>query len=263
MPEPRHLQLDEYATKYDTVRMRREDGILEMVLHTGDRPIQWNLQAHHELTMAFLDVANDPDTRVVILTGTAGAFSEPFPTEGWQPAGTAEEWTEVNWYGRRLHQHMFEIEVPLIAAVNGPAYRHSEIPLLCDIVLADTSAVFGDPAHFNAGLTPGDGIGIVYSMLLGPNRARYLMLTGQLLDAVQAEKWGLVNEVLEPDALLPRAWELARSLARRQPMLLRHTRLIMTHELRRRLGEFVGYGLSLEALASVDAVAKDLQTASG
>ena len=74
--------------------------------------------------------------------------------------------------------NFLNIEVPVISAVNGPAWRHSELPLLADIVLAADTAQFQDSAHFTGGLVPGDGMHIVYPLLLGVNRARYFLLTG-------------------------------------------------------------------------------------
>jgi len=144
---------------------------------------------------------------------------------------------------------LLEIEVPVISAVNGPAWRHSEIPLLCDIVLAADTAQFQDSAHFPSDVVPGDGMHIVYPLLLGMNRGRYFLLTGQTLNAQKALELGLVAEVHPPDKLLGRAWELAEDLARRPTLLLRYTRLLLTEALRRHMHDLLGYGLGMELLA--------------
>jgi enoyl-CoA hydratase/carnithine racemase len=104
---------------------------------------------------------------------------------------------------------LLEIEVPVISAINGPAWRHSEIP----------------------------------------HRGRYFLLTGQTLNAQKALDLGLVAEVLPPDKLLARAWELAEDLARRPTLLLRYTRLLLTEALRRQMHDLLGYGLGMELLA--------------
>src|SRR5262249_62103212 len=111
----------------------------------------------------------------------------------------------IHWEGRPLLMNLLSIEVPVISAINGPAWRHSEIPLLCDIVLAAETARFQDSAHFTSEVVPGDGMHIVYPLLLGMNRGRYFLLTGQTLDAAEAMRLGLVAEVLPRDKLLPRA----------------------------------------------------------
>jgi enoyl-CoA hydratase/carnithine racemase len=147
---------------------------------------------------------------------------------------------------------LLEIEVPVISAINGPAWRHSEIPLLCDIVLAADTAQFQDSAHFPSDVVPGDGMHIVMPLLLGLNRGRYYLLTGQTLDAKKALELGLVAEVLPPDQLMARAWELAEDLARRPLLLLRYTRLLLTEYLRRQMQDLLGYGLGMEMLALIE-----------
>jgi len=147
---------------------------------------------------------------------------------------------------------LLEIEVPVISAINGPAWRHSEIPLLCDIVLAADTAQFQDSAHFPSEVVPGDGMHIVMPLLLGLNRGRYYLLTGQTLDATQAHQFGLVAEVLPPDRLMARAWELAEGLAKKPTLALRYTRLLLTEYLRRQMQDLLGYGLGMELLALIE-----------
>ena len=89
-------------------------------------------------------------------------------------------------------------------------------------------------------------------ILMGVNRGRYFLLTGQTLSAVEAKDWGLVNEVLPADQVLPRAWALARELTVRPTLLLRYTRLMFTEHLRKRMGDLLGYGLAMEGLALME-----------
>jgi enoyl-CoA hydratase/carnithine racemase len=160
----------------------------------------------------------------------------------------------VHWEGRALLMNLLNIEVPVIAAINGPAWRHGEIPLLSDIVLAADTAAFQDSAHFQNGLVPGDGMHIVMPLLMGVNRGRYFLLTGQTLSAQEAKVLGLVAEVLPPDKVLARAWEHADALASKPTLLLRYTRLMFTEHLKKRMQDLLGYGLAMEGLALMEQI---------
>ena len=157
------------------------------------------------------------------------------------------------WNAQRLVHSLLDIEVPIIAAVNGPAKRHADLALMSDIVIAADDVTFEDTAHFqNGSIVPGDGINVVYTLLMGLNRARYLMLTGQVLGAKEAKELGLVAELMPREKLLPRAWELARQLAKKSDMLLRYTRKVLTHPLRRAIDDGMQFNLAMEALSTLD-----------
>lgn len=244
-------QLADYCDKYETIRMRREEGILEVRLGSNGGPLRWGRQAHAELEDAFANIGRDRDNQVVILTGTGNEFSGPVPdpTENRRyHRQTPDEWGELGWEANRLHSNMLAIDVPMIGAVNGPATRHAELPVMCDIVLASEDAYFQDSAHFIGGLVPGDGVHVVFPMAMGLNRGRYFLLTGQVLSARQALEAGLVNEVLPREQLLPRAWELARKIMQQPELNRRYSRILLTEHLRRRMSELLPYGLALEGL---------------
>jgi enoyl-CoA hydratase/carnithine racemase len=250
-------KLSDYGERYPSIRMKREGGILEATLHTRGGSLQWGLGPHAELPDAFHDIGADRENKVVILTGTGEEFSGPrvIPTAGHPlfPVRPTAQFTEnLMSEGRRMLMNLLNIEVPVISAVNGPAWRHSEIPLLGDIVLAAEHAAFQDSAHFPGGLVPGDGVHVVYPMLLGANRARYFLLTGQTIQAAEALRLGLVAEVLPKEKVLPRARELARDIAARPEVLVRHTRALLTEPIKRRMQEELGFGLYNECLALMD-----------
>src|SRR5437868_9855490 len=242
----------EYATKYKSARMERRNGVLQVTLHTAGNWRRWGFGPHGELPEAFHDVGADRDNKVVILTGSGDEFSGPRATPGtssFPVRPPADRIDRIHWEGRHLLMRLLDIEVPVISAINGPAWRHSEIPLLCVSVLAADTAQFQDSAHFMSDVVPGDGMHIVYPLLLGMNRGRYFLMTGQTLDAAEALRLGLVAEVLPPDKLMARAWELADDLTRQPTLLLRYTRLPFAEYLRRQMHDLLGYGLAMESLA--------------
>src|SRR4051812_20613715 len=117
--------------QYRFVKLERSGGILQMTLHTDGGPLQWNLDVQAELATAFAEVGADRENRIIIFTGTGNEFSGPrldpdapfFHGAKLSPAGVHQ----VFFNARRLVQAMMNIEVPMIAAVNGPAKRHADL----------------------------------------------------------------------------------------------------------------------------------------
>jgi enoyl-CoA hydratase/carnithine racemase len=244
-------RFEEYRDRYKTIRLERSDGILEMTVHTDGGPLVWTSTAHDEQAYCFNDIANDPDNKVVILTGAGDAYC-PGIDFGSFSLGTPHDWAEIIYEGQRLLNCMLAIQVPVISAINGPTLVHPEVPVLADIVLAAEHATFSDSPHFASGIVPGDGAHIVWTHLLGPNRGRYFLLTGQEMSAAQAEVHGVVAEVLPADQLLPRARELAAMIAAKPALARRYARATLTREWKRLMDAHLGYGLAHEALAALD-----------
>jgi enoyl-CoA hydratase/carnithine racemase len=252
----------EYSQDYANVVVERTDGVVELRLHTSGGPIVWGQSAQRDLVGLYTELALDTDNDVVILTGTGDAFIAAWDIGNIN--GVISESADANrrtisaagglveYMPKRLIQAQLDIEVPMIAAVNGTASIHSEQALLCDIVLAAEDATFRDACHFSAGLVPGDGIAVAYSEAIGMSRARYFLLTGTEITAQQALQWGLVHEVLPRDQLLGRARELAGLLKEKPPFVRRLTRQLLVHEIKRRMHNEVGYGIALEHLAGTE-----------
>ena len=145
--------------------------------------------------------------------------------------------------------------MPVIAAVNGPALIHAEIAVLSDIVIASENTEFQDAPHFPNGVVPGDGVHIVWPLVLGINRGRYFLLTGQKLSAGEAQRLGVVSEVVPRDRLLSRAREIAEEIVKKPTLATRYGRVALTQQLKRAMLDNLGYGLALEGLGALSAAA--------
>lgn len=200
----------------DIIRTRSEDGVLEVTL---DRPKAnaIDLVTSRIMGETFKAFRDDPDTRVAILTGAGDRFF----SAGWDLKAAAAGDPVDGDYGVGGFggiQELPGLNKPLIAAVNGIAVGGGfELALSCDLILASETARFGLP-EIKAG-TIADAASIKLPKRMPWHVAMELLLTGRFMDAEEARQWGVVNEVLAPDKLLERAWELARLLAGGPPLV--------------------------------------------
>jgi len=242
---------EQYRTRYQNIKLEREDGVLTMTFQTHGGSLVWSALAHEEMGYCFTDVGTDRENKVVIMTGAGNNFCADIDAGSFK-LSTAGDWDLTFFDGRRLLMNLLDIEVPVISAVNGPARIHPEIPVLSDVVIASETAVFQDAPHFMSGIVPGDGAHIVWPHVLGPNRGRYFLVTGQELDARTALDYGAVNEVVPHGRLMSRAREIALMIAAKPALARRYTRVALTQRIKRLMQEGLGYGLAIEALAAID-----------
>ncbi|MFV2177171.1 enoyl-CoA hydratase/isomerase family protein [Actinomadura sp. LOL_016] len=252
----------EYKDGYPNYRFElSDDGILLMQCHTNGGSLVWDWKSHDDMADAFADVAGDREIKLLIHTGTGenynadwgllpnGELPDPPIYDAMPGVRGLHKLDEKAWYNRNLQWNVLDVDVPMISVVNGPCNIHSEVPLMGDIVLASEDAYFQDVSHFPRGQVPGDGQHVIWNHVVGPNRARYMLLTGKKLSAAEALDWGAVNEVLPKDQVLDRAWELARELVRKPPLVLRYTRQLFTQNLKRAYLDELGHGLARETYA--------------
>ena len=249
------MQLADYADRYETLRFERKDGVLEMTMHSNGGEVQWNVSRtghHNELGLAFADISRDTENKVVILSGTGSSFVAARDEDEVIPEDNLHDmWDRMMDESASMLEGLLAIPVPVICAVNGPALIHSEIPVMCDVVLAAEHAEFADTTHMPNGMPPGDGTQMIWPMLLGPNRGRYFLLSGERLSAQEAHRLGVVAEVLPADRLMPRAREFAGRLAQFPRRSLRHSKTLMVRYLRHRIRDELDLGLLSQGMAII------------
>ena len=200
----------------EPIRTRRDGGILEVTL---DRPKAnaIDLATSRRMGETFKAFRDDPALRVAIVTGAGDRFF----CAGWDLKAAAGGDAVDGDYGCGGFGGMQELPAlnkPLIAAVNGMAVGGGfELALSCDLILASRTASFALP-EIRAG-TLADAASIKLPKRMPFHVAMELLFTGRRMDAEEACRWGVVNEVVEPDELLERAWKLAALLANGPPLV--------------------------------------------
>lgn len=251
-------RFEDYADRFPHVRITRNDGVIEIAIHRDGGTALWEAMPggiHDQLGQAFYEVGRDAENQVVIITGTGDEFLTKVDFAGTPPM-TAAIWHQIFKEGKDLLTNLLDIEVPVIGAVNGPAFVHAEIPVMSDIVIASDRAAFADKAHAPGGVAPADGVHVWWPMVLGPNRARHFLLTGAEISAEEALRLGFVAEVVPHGTVLDRARAIARELRAKNPQMLRFTRNALTQHIKRRMLDDLGYGLMLEGMGIMSLLGK-------
>ena len=194
----------------DIVLTETNEGITTVTLNRPEHLNALSVELRQKLGEVFIKLRNDTETQVIILTGNGRAFTSGLDLKelGQQGMNTTSSGKETV----DLQKAIREVGKPVIGAINGFAITGGfELALACDILIASTEAKFAD-THVRMGVVPGWGPSQRLSRLIGASRAKQLSFTGNYLSAETAERWGLVNEVLEPDELLLYCQKLAKDI---------------------------------------------------
>ena len=201
----------------------------------------------------------DRSIRAVILTGAGKAFSAGGDVKAMKDKGGAFAGPGVairERYRGGIHKivrSVWNIEVPVIAAVNGPAIGlGNDVACLADMRLASDTAIFG-ATFLKIGLIPGDGGAWLLPRVIGMARASELLYTGDTIDAVTALQWGLVSRVVSSASLPEEAMKLAKKIAAQPPDVLRMTKKLL------REGQSVSFDNIMELSAAMQALAHHTQ----
>jgi enoyl-CoA hydratase/carnithine racemase len=233
-----------------------QDGhIVTLTMNEPERrnPLTGNTAVEEFLT-AIARIEADRQVRAVILTGAGSAFSSGGNIRDMErhASGSVPGMEVRQDYRRGIQQlplALFNLEVPVIAAVNGAAIGAGlDLACMCDIRIASDSAKFAE-SFVKLGIIPGDGGAWLLPRIIGLSRATELTLTGQTIDAQQALAWNLVSRVVPPDALLATAQDLAHSIAANPPHAVRLAKRLLREGMHCRLDTLLEMSAAYQALS--------------
>jgi enoyl-CoA hydratase len=206
------------AMSYENVIVEK-DGAIAII--TLNRPQALNALSYalvKDLSVAMQELDQDADVRVMVVTGGEQVFAA---------GADIKEMAERGPFDERIQERLAyrdkinRIAKPVIAAVNGFALGGGcELAMSCDIIVAAETARFGQP-EVNLGIIPGSGGTQRLTHLIGKHRAMELVLTGDMISAADAERYGLVNRVVPPELCLEEAKNIAKKIAAKPPLAIK------------------------------------------
>lgn len=212
---------------------RRDNGVL---LITLNRPEKYNAAdegMHTELANIWKDVADDPQTRVAVITGAGKAFSAGGDLAMVERmAGDYDRVSHMLSEMSDLVYNMINCDKPIVSAINGVAVGAGAVAaLLADVAIIAEDARIGD-GHVKLGVAAGDHAAIIWPLLAGTAKAKYYLMTGEMIDGREAERIGMVAKALPREEVLDEALRIADHLATGAQQAIRLTKRALNNWLR-------------------------------
>jgi len=219
-------------SQYESLLFERKARVLFVTLNRPESGNAVNGVLHRELSTVFYDIAMDQDTDVVVLTGSGKNFCVGGDLKWLSTLDSAGLDLLFN-EARAIINGLLDLEKPVVVALNGLAVGFgATLALFGDVVFASAESKICDPHVSGVAVTAGDGAAIIWPWLIGVSRAKELLMTGDVVSAGQAEKFGLVNHVVPTDELFSTASALAERLATLPQKALRGTKVSVNQVLK-------------------------------
>lgn len=247
---------------YQTIDIdKRDDGVALATLNRPDKLNAVNARMHTEMSTLPTDFDDDPACRVLVITGAGRAFCAGGDFSGGSAPGDAGGGGNMGHEAGRIVDRLLECRKPVISAVNGYAMGlGATVALLCDVVVASRSAVFAD-THVKMGIGAGDGGQVIWPLLMGVNRAKYFLMTGERLGADEAERLGLVNFVVDDGQVVDRALEIATALADGPAQAIAASKVPINQWIRAQANQILPLSLAMEEATMHSPDAREAQRA--
>ena len=213
-------------TTFATLQLERIDQVLRVTIaHPSSELNAVDEKLHSDLTALFASLRREDEARAIVLTGRGRAFSAGGDFNWFPELQQPDRLEALRRDAKQLIWDLLDVEIPIVAAVNGHAMGlGASIALLCDVIFMADTATIGDP-HVRVGIVAGDGGVAIWPLALGPARAKQYLLTGDPLKAEEAERIGLINKVVPAADLQAEAMAFAQRLAAGAPLAVRYTKL--------------------------------------
>lgn len=235
---------------YQCIAVEREGRLLKLTL---DNPPMnsWSERLHRELASIFYDVQLDPDSDVVLLTGSGKVFSAGGDVPLMQSRiDNPQLMVRKNLEMKRIVFSLLELEKPMVCRINGDAIgAGATLALLSDITVAVDTARIGDP-HVRMGYVTGDGSAAIWPQLIGYARAKEFLLTGALMSARDAERYGLINYAVPADQLDAKVAEFTTALVNGATKAIRWSKTVINIPLRALAHSMLDAGLAYQTLTN-------------
>ena len=236
---------------FTTLATTLTDRILRVEFNRPDRLNALNMVMHEELRDLFGNIERDTEVDIVVLTGAGKAFCVGADFDQMETNlehGYPDGHPGLLGDAATMARNILAIRQPMIAAINGDAIGlGATLALFCDVTYMARGARIGDP-HVRAAIVAGDGGPVLWPMLVGLNRAKEYLMTGDLLSADEADRIGLVNHVVELDELDEAVMKMARKLAAGPQIAIRFNKRLVNKELEDKVSRLYDLSLALEAI---------------
>jgi enoyl-CoA hydratase len=238
---------------YDAIRFERLGDVLRVTLANPRNELNAvDGGMHAELRRLFEELKDEDAARAVILTGSGRAFSAGGDFD-WMAGVRPEDLSGMRREGKQIIWNLLDVEVPIVAAVNGPAVGlGATLALLCDVIFMAEEAKLADP-HVRVGIVAGDGGAVAWPLAVGPAVAKRYLLTGDAMTAADAERLGLINHAVPAGALQDEALAFAQRLAQGAPLAVRYTKLAVNQLVKQAMTTAFDYSTALEVLTFASA----------
>lgn len=236
---------------YQCLQFRRDGRILTIALNRPEQRNAVNGRLHMELSQVFTDAQRDPASDIVVLTGNGSAFCAGGDIDWMQESvDHPEEFERTAREGKDIVFTQLDLEKPLICKLNGHATGlGASLALLCDVILCAEEAKIGDP-HVSVGLVAGDGGAFIWPQIVGYAKAKKYLLTGELMTATEAERIGLVTEVMPRKDLDAAVDALAHKLAAGATRAIRWSKIATNLPLKALFHAHFDAGIAYECLSN-------------